>query len=478
MNIALPKIGKVVPVHSRAVTSSHFGVGFEKLDRNVFDPEKAYDKVAALGVKKIRLQSGWQRTETEKGCYHFEWLDSIVDNLVSRGLEPWICLCYGNALYTKEAQTSFGAVGYGPMRTKKERDAWVKYVTACVKRYADRVEWFEIWNEPEWCWRPVVSGKEYGEFSILTAKAIRKAAPKAKIMGACICGFYPNWIHDCFETACLDYYDAVTYHCYYPDDDWVAGQVRFLKAAIDQYRPGLPVIQGETGCQSREGGAGAMKILAWSEDKQARYLARSAFLHLSLGALFTSYFSSLDMIEALNGTVGNVASYLDYGYFGLLRADFDENGRASGEYTPKPSYYTYQTIASVFRDSPEVCELPIKSTDRYRQPNPRLCLIDDDRLYMQKSIGFRRKNGSCALVYWHPSQLIRETYESSLSLETCLAGKARIVDLLTGDVYDIPDERIEDHNGARLFRNIPLADYPIALTFGDFFSFKSKKTKQ
>jgi len=470
MNFGLTKIGKVTPISSKDVKSSQFGVGFEKLDRNVFDPEKAYDKVAALGVKKIRLQSGWLRTETEKGVYHFEWLDSIVDNLVKRGLEPWICLCYGNALYTKEAKTSFGSVGYHPMKTKTERDAWVKYVTACVKRYADRVEWFEIWNEPEWCWRPEINGKQYGEFSILTAKAIRKAAPKAKIMGGCICAYRPKWIQDCFETGCLDYYDAVTYHCYYPDEALVAGNVRFLKAAIHQYRPGLPVIQGETGCQSREGGAGALHLLAWTEDKQARYLARSAFQHLSMGALFTSYFSSLDMIEALRGIVGDVSTYLDYGYFGLLSAEFDKNGRATGTYTPKPSYYAYQTIASVFRNSPELCDLPIRDTTE-NHPNPRLCTTAEDRLCDQETVGFRRENGSCALVYWHPSHLIRTTYESSVSVQTYLTEKARIVDLLTGDVYDIPEERIEVDDKARVLLHLPLADYPIALVFGDFFPF-------
>ncbi len=471
MNFGLPKIGKVTPIASKDVKTSQFGVGFEKLDRNVFDPEKAYDKVAALGVKKIRLQSGWQRTETEKGVYHFEWLDSIVDNLVRRGLEPWICLCYGNPLYTKEAATSFGAVGYHPMATKAERDAWVKYVTACVKRYKDRVEWFEIWNEPEWCWRPERDGKMYGEFSKLTAKAIRKAAPKAKIMGACVCAYRPVWFHDCFETGCLDDYDAVTYHCYYPDDNWVEGNVRFLKAAIHQYRPGLPIIQGETGCQSREGGAGALRHLAWTEDKQCRYLARSAFQHLSLGALFTSYFSSLDMIEALHGTVGDISSYLDYGYFGLLSAHFDKNGRCTGTYTPKPSYYAYQTIASVFRNSPEVCELPVLNYSD-NKPNQRLCLPTEDRLCDQKYLGFRRKNGSCALVYWHPCQIIRETYEGSLSVKTYLDAKPHIIDLLTGDVYDIPADRIEKDDGAIVFRQLPLADYPIALVFGDFFEFE------
>ena len=39
------------------------GLGMEKLDRDAFDPERVYDKVAALGVKWIRLQSGWQKAE-------------------------------------------------------------------------------------------------------------------------------------------------------------------------------------------------------------------------------------------------------------------------------------------------------------------------------------------------------------------------------------------------------------------------------
>ena len=45
-------------------------------------PEKVYDKVAALGVKWIRIQSGWQKTEREEGVYDFAWLDKVVDNLI------------------------------------------------------------------------------------------------------------------------------------------------------------------------------------------------------------------------------------------------------------------------------------------------------------------------------------------------------------------------------------------------------------
>ena len=104
------KIGMVPPVSAREAGDTVWGLGFEKLDRAVFDPEKAYDKVAELGVRHIRIQSGWARTEKVEGVYEFGWLDDIVDNLVRRGLEPWICLCYGNGLYDEAAREVFGAV--------------------------------------------------------------------------------------------------------------------------------------------------------------------------------------------------------------------------------------------------------------------------------------------------------------------------------------------------------------------------------
>ena len=80
----LIKVGDVKAIASKDIQFSRVGIGFEKLDRDVFDPENAYDPVAATGVKWVRIQSGWERTEKERGVYSFEWLDSIVDNLRKR----------------------------------------------------------------------------------------------------------------------------------------------------------------------------------------------------------------------------------------------------------------------------------------------------------------------------------------------------------------------------------------------------------
>ena len=47
----LIKIGKIKPRKASEIKNSRIGIGFEKLDRKVFNPEKAYDKLAMIGAK-------------------------------------------------------------------------------------------------------------------------------------------------------------------------------------------------------------------------------------------------------------------------------------------------------------------------------------------------------------------------------------------------------------------------------------------
>ena len=38
----LQQIGRIAPLHASRIKRSRMGIGFEKLDRKVFEPEKAY----------------------------------------------------------------------------------------------------------------------------------------------------------------------------------------------------------------------------------------------------------------------------------------------------------------------------------------------------------------------------------------------------------------------------------------------------
>ena len=464
----LIKTGQVKARHARDIAFSRIGIGFEKLDRNVFDPEKAYDPVAALGVKWVRIQSGWARTEKEKGCYDFSWLDAIVDNLVSRGLKPWLCLCYGNGLYDEAAAKVFGAVGCPPIHTGEARAAWRAYVAATVARYRDRISHYEIWNEPDgqWCWKHGVSATEYGHFAIATAEAIRSAYPEATIIGGAICLWDLFYLDEALATGLYRYLDAVSFHEYTAREEKVFERVAALKALCGRYNPNIAIIQGESGSQSRSGGAGALKGGAWTPRKQAKQLARHTLADLITDVAFTSYFSSMDMIEALNGLVADNHSYLDYGYFGVLGADFDENGFSSGAYTPKPSYYALQTICSVFAGEVTPEDLPV-----LRKPgrSERIFGQDFDGPNLISS-GFRKPDGSSAFVYWCSTDLMTTEFESTVTLQAAaLDGDISLVDLLDGSIYRFPDNMVEDLGGGRrLLKNIPIKDYPLLLTFGAF----------
>ena len=182
----LKRVGTLPLLSSSEIEGSRLGLGFEKLDRGVFDPERAYDKVAAVGAKWARLQSGWARCERVEGKYDFTWLDEIVDNLLARKITPWLCLCYGNPVYTELAKPTFGAVGCIPTGSRRELAAWERYVRETVEHFRGRITHYEIWNEPDcfYAWRHADGEEktherhlrnaiEYGEFAILTSRAVK-----------------------------------------------------------------------------------------------------------------------------------------------------------------------------------------------------------------------------------------------------------------------------------------------------------------
>ena len=467
----LAKVGKITPKDSKDIKKSIIGLGFEKLDRDVFDPEKSYDFVAKSGVKWARLQSGWQRTEKEKGFYDFEWLDVIVDKMLEIGVEPWLCLCYGNSLYTDIAKKVFGAVGWPPIKTEEERNAWSNYVKATETHFKGHIRYYEVWNEPDgkWCWKHGPNGEELGNFIIDTAKACKAADSECKVIGFATCLTDKDYLEKAAQTGCLDYIDAVSYHAYGTVEERFKYIFDVYKSFLESHGKNIPIIQGESGAQSRPDGAGAGAGGAWTPLKQSKLLLRHLLCDINNQVEIASYFSCMDMIEALNGTVGDVSSYLDYGYFGVIGADFDENGRSTGEYTPKMSYYALQNLCSVFCEDYEITDIHAEGLIY----SSKSILKDDYDFEKTYHFGVRKPNGSSALVYWIPNHLLTETIETTVSLrikKETVPGEVRLADMLTGDIYSIPESILSDgDDGYLYFKNLPATDIPMLLTFGNFY---------
>ena len=463
----LTKIGRLKTNSASEVKESRLGIGFEKLDRDAFDPEKAYDKISEIGVKWVRIQSGWQKTEKVKGEYDFAWLDSVVDNILKRDMTPWMCVCYGNKLYGGMAEEVFGAVGCPPIHTEEQREAWNNYCKALARHYRGRVKHFEIWNEPDGlhCWKHGICAEEVGEFNIVTAKALKEGNPDAYIIGGALGAINMSFEKRLFATGMLDHVDAISFHAYTFDDTRLSHSIRALRAAIDMYNPMVEIIQGESGAQSRPLGNGALRSGAWTEKKQCKLMLRHLVTDLGMGCKFTSYFSALDMMEALKGRVGDARSYKDFAYFGVLAADFDENGVAIGEYSPKPSYYALSYLSSLLQGEIKALDLPITV---HPDMAPHCGNAPTLKPGEVETFGFRLDGGALALAYWHPSDYMTSDYDGAVSFAAAIDEKIRLLDPMDGAVYTLGEDMLtKDQYGNDILKLLPIRDYPLFLIFGD-----------
>ena len=135
--VSYKKIGTLKPRSTKEIASSRITVGCETLDRDFTDFEVYKDYLPLLGVKKIRLQAGWAKTEQIKGVYDWKWLDGIIDFAVENELEPWLETSYGNPIYE-----GGGAKGLlNSMPTSPEGyAAYDRWVEALVNRYKNKVK--------------------------------------------------------------------------------------------------------------------------------------------------------------------------------------------------------------------------------------------------------------------------------------------------------------------------------------------------
>lgn len=464
------KIGKVRPRGAGEIHSSRIGIGFEKLDRNLYDPKPCYDPIGELGAHWVRVQSGWCRTEKQKGVYDFSWLDEIVDALIARHTRPWMCLCYGNELYTPGANNKAGAVGRPPIHTEEERQGWDAYVAACVAHYRGRVTEFEIWNEPDgrWCWRPEPDPDEYSAFALRTAKVIKAANPDAQVLVGSFCVDF-DFFYRFMTEELAAYTDAVTFHRYQFDvDNGLREHVRNIRAVLNRFDKPIRIIQGETGTQSEYSTHGALRCADWTERRQVKFLLREVMANLSTEVQFTSYFSMADIFENIQDDEGEISKEW-YGFFGLLGETFDDKGKPLNTYRKKDAFYAMQTLCALFDDTVRNADLPILfrcgEDSAVGGRNENVNRPDSALMYQ----GFEKDNGARAFAYWKAADIMTTDFASSVSVSCYgLPGDVKLVDLYDGTVYRIPEDHIRRENGIIKIDNVPYRDYPLLLTFGGF----------
>ena len=431
----LPVIGELSPLPSSLDAASYWSVGSETLDRDFADFDNYKEFMRETGVGYARLQSGWAKTEKKKGKYDFSWLDAHVDGLIAQGIHPWICLCYGNPVYSEHGlDLNAKLFPDGPVM-----DGWLKYVKACVTRYKGRVTMWEVWNEPDGS-KNLDSYPLYANLFVRTAKVIRETDPETPIAAFGSCSPDRKYIRQAMElidkaggTPLVDY---ITYHTYWPIPEKVAPAVRKLRSDMDRYSPSIGLLQGETGCPGQLEYGHAMSGIEWNEYSQAKWDLRQSLTHFSLGIPY-SFFTMVD---------------LNYGWmlqsFGLVRM----NGRKEPVYK-RPKFYAVQHVTSLF--TPE-----LKASEGVRAE----CTVDKEMMV----VGIEKGGKKVGCMLWFCGERPTASLERKL-VDIRLSGLELkdpvYVDMLTGLVHDIQGITTSGkrEKGGISFSGLPLWDSPVVI---------------
>lgn len=448
----LKVIGNVKPHTSSEISSSALGVGFETLDRKMFDPIKCYDSLNKLGVKWARCQTGWNRCETVKDKYDFGWLDEVVDNLLEAGIQPWFNVGYGNALYTPGAKND-SAVGWIPENNDEAREGWKNFIQALALHYKGRVLHYEIWNEPNVTpfWRPgKPTAEAYVVFIQRTAIVLRAIIPDSVIIGGCLGGFPTDFLKESLRCGLAQCVNKISFHPYMliPEKNYQQ-QVMLWRELLFQQKPTPDLWQGEAGCPSTDYSVGALCSYKWTESRQARWLLRRLINDLRMDLEMISWYHTCDQ---KGYRLSDYPENKSGAYFGLLRMD---------DYTPKPSYFAYQTMCTLFDAQTHISD---SATIAFNASE------DIDTNMIEKAVFTR--HAYPIIAYWLPVDVQEDMEEKTVSVTISVSqgfeiSKLVLIDPLNGEVLQLEGIKIKEQWH---FSALSLKDYP--MLFADTGAFE------
>ena len=455
LDIRLPLIGTVKARSTDEIKGSNWLLGCETLDRDFADYDQYKEFIAPLGIKRLRMQAGWNKTEKVKGQYDFAWLDHIVNDATRRGFQPWLQTSYGNTLYPGGGGANLGA---GMPTSKEALEAYDRWVTALVTRYKDKVDLWEVWNEPNFGDNTVNTPEMTAEFNIRTAEIIKKIQPQAKISGLALGHFNKRFVDGFFKQIAargkFDLFDNMTYHDYVYNPDFNYHEVIALKAEMEKYTKTVKLRQGENGAPSAGGfGRGALGDHDWTELSQAKWNTRRM-----LGDLGHDIESSVFGLVEMAYTSGPINRL---NFKGILKSDMSKR-----VIRPKIAYYAIQNVTSVFDDS-LVRLQGVEHTHNIASAGPgsHAYSIGTDRKVAV--YGYEHKvSKKQVYTLWLSESIPTNSSEVKLRDFSVANGNFEqpvLVDVITGNVYDIPAGQWSVKGTTYSFKGIPIYDAPVLL---------------
>ena len=448
------RIGRIAPRHARDVKSSNWAVGAETMGRDYTIYKNWRKYLGPLGVKKARIQSGWAKTEKVKGECDWAWLDEIILDMVDQGVEPWVCLCYGNPIYEGGGGTGLGG---GFPASPEAVAAWDAFVGAFVDRYKEHVHLWEIWNEPHGGSKK--NAEKYARFAVRTAEIIRKRQPDAKLIyaagGAFDVKFVKNLLTWMRDKGKLSLVNEITYHPYAYNPDSSYKRVEELRRVVRSFSDSITLRQGENGVPSKAGSFGAVSKYDWNERRQAKWATRRLLADLGRD-IPSSYFAICDMAYLVPKGSRKDADWRQdpdkleilINSKGLLAANPDKTVDHV-----KEAYYAVQNIAALFDDT----------LTRIEDFDATVTGGSEKSTY--SIFGYRADGGEPVVTLWRdsdPPGKRPEMEDVSVRIPGTFTDPVWI-DLVSGEVYDIDDSLWKQEGDSCVFTRVPVHDAVVVI---------------
>ncbi|MEM9830358.1 MAG: beta-galactosidase [Bacteroidota bacterium] len=456
-DIPFDVLGTIQPRSSLEISSNNWAIGAETMDRDLVDFASWKDHLAPLGAKKIRLQGGWAKCEPEKGVYRFEWLDEIIDHVLEQGVEPWFQTSYGNPIYEGGGGIHLSA-GFPTSDTALA--AWDNWVRATATRYQERVKIWEVWNEPDN--KGKNSAEDYAHFYIRTAEIIRSIIPDATLYALSLASigergqaYTDTFLQVLKQQDKLHLVDEITLHGYTYNPSDVYPSYEKMHQIVSRYSDQITLRQGELGCPSENQEVYALRNYPWTELSQAKWVVRKMMGDLGRD-IPSSYFLIIDIVythdhEELMDTPKRNTK-------GLIKSSLDREFVAL-----KQSYAAYQHVTAIF-------DHRLKRIPQYPYT------VDSDSslsLFTYRA----DYSGQQAVAIWMDGQTPTNSNAKTPMTFTFPTGQFNIpvlVDLRTGEVYEIPSSSWKKSGTNYTFSDIPIYDSPILIAEKNLIPFANK----
>ncbi len=462
LNVGFRQIGTLRPRDVREVGPANWTIDSACVDRDFVDFDKYCQYLPPLGVSKIRVMTGWAKSERVHGVYDVAWLDHIVDWCLAHGIAPILELSYGNPAYP-----GAGGAGLkdGIPSSVEGLAAWDRWVDFLGAHYKNRIVEWAMWNEPDINKSVLNTPETVAAFNVRSAKILRRHMPKCVLHGLSLANH--AWVMPCVRAMGEDakLFDTFVYHGYVGNPDVSYPGVEKLRAELQAVLPNARLRQGENGCASEWLDRFALRWYAWSEVSQAKWDMRRM-----LGDLGHDIESGLFCIADINYRPPTFPTFF------CNRKGYLRLNASNDVIRIKRVYYAVQNTVSVF-----------DSTIRRVKENP-LAACTDRTVSLYE---YRTKNDSPLLAFWYHGPVtvdstngtfvanqnitvsLDRTIRPSDSFETrgvafTWGGRKFAdpvwVDLMTGWVFELPPDLQIVHSCGIDFAEIPVYDSPCLLT--------------